>query len=1260
MAKKEQMTPEQKKVVQVRGRDLLVAAAAGSGKTWVLVKRIIARMKEERLDITAFLLVTFTKAAAAEMRERFTKAIEAEQEALLLMEHTDAEALAYWNRQESLVYQAQICTIDSFCADIVKQYFMHIEVDPNYRIAEEGELKILRSEVMDALLEEEYEKQDEDFLHLVECYAPGRNDRKIAELVLRLTEFQMSHANPDQWILHAKAQIKDISYYTKELCYHIGQMLAPACLDAKEAGEIAQQEDGEKVRALLQEEYDLLCRMREMAEQSEIEALEARLKQPGFQTLRFPKEYDEESKEQIKAYREHYKKIVKQLKESFFKVPYETPCSDLLAMAPVVETLLELSRTFRIRYQERKRKEAVADFSDVEHMALDILTELDEQGIRHPSAIAQKLKEEYAEIMIDEYQDSNYLQEAILSSFADHNMFMVGDMKQSIYRFRMAEPRLFVDKYETFATYDEELSDEVQQVKVELDRNFRSSSNVLESINYLFYRLMHRSIGDVEYDLAASLKAGADYTPPKKETCVPGARYDNVTELLIYDRKQQQEETEEDTEDKVTAEARMIAFRIKQMLDPAHPMLVKMGEDEETKRPLYRPATYRDMVVLLRSPSASAAAFAEVFAQEGIPAYVERTKGYFEAAEIELMLLYLNILVNSRDDIAVTACLYQFFGGLKAQELALIFAECREQGFSDRLKEAGIFADLTTVFGKCKAWLAAREQGILTDPLDGVDMVSLQQRLQHFYAEYEQYEAYSQVMTVSKLLQTIYEKSGYLRYQSALPAGERRVANLMMLVTKATQYEALGKRSVFPFLRYIEKMKSYDVDFGEANLLSENENVVRIMSIHKSKGLEFPIVFVSQLSKQFNEMDQKSDLLLSAERGVGTGYIDPVLRIKRSTIARNMMAVEGKRAMLGEELRVLYVALSRAKDKCILTAVSKDLLTQLAALPGKMDYAGLYSSKNYLEWILSALRAHPVLREKLQEAGVKVQEEKDEYPDCEAAFALSCFDQNDLKSVRQERIADTLIQKEQLEERAQALSREELETLKERMQEHYAHSDAVTQVGKYSVSQIKAQNSTPAAGGHHSHFEPTLPQFMKKDQEGGVTGAMRGTYIHKFMERYDFTKGYDDAEYETVAQWMQTHQYPGIYEAFSRQELKTFFESELAQQMVAAAKKGRLYKEAQFVVGFPAEEVTKDMDVICQEEDLLLVQGIIDAYYETDEGNLVIMDYKTDQVTDPDTLEERYQMQLAYYQKTLEQITEKEVAHRMIYSFALGVQIDLK
>ena len=1305
------MTSAQKQVTMARGKDILVSAAAGSGKTWVLVKRILQRMKEEHINISEFLIVTFTKAAAAEMRERIGVAIQDALDELLEQQEQLASAgeqnleleeeIAYFIRQTGLVYQAQICTIDSFCGDIVKQYFMKINIDPQYRIADEAELKILRGEVMERLLESYYEEASENFLTFVDCYAPGRDDKKIEELIETLYFFQMSHPDPEKWVHKSKELLNDKEVWYKEVLAHCVLLLEDLLKDVDFAYEYAKANGAnDKILDVFLSDQLYFSSVKDACVAESYDDAYKRVAAHGKYATLNKKTMDADAGAYLAALRDAYKKNMKKLEETHFVYSYEQLERERKAVSSNMSVLFQLSTDFRILYEAEKRKKNMADFSDVEHMALHILNDIDGEGQFVPSEIALRMKAQYKEIMIDEYQDSNYLQETILSSFSDHNMFMVGDMKQSIYRFRMARPELFVGKYNTFYTYSDESQDALQ-VKIELDQNFRSSANVLEVTNYLFYHLMGASIGGVVYDDAASLKPGAQYPIP--EFCEDDERirqdpdgyyYDNDLELLLYDM-QKGEETLDRTEesddqewDKVESEARMVAQKIQSMMQPGHRFLVKDNHLSGAAKEQYRPLEYRDIVILMRSPSSAANLFSKVLTDAGIPAYVESSVGYFSSPEVQIVLNYLRALINSTDDFVMASILRNYFGSLTPSEFAMITVAMRNCEYEGH----------QTLFQKVQKWLNMQDSnaGECKDhslDVQGGKTDTLVEKLRRFMDFYLLCKKKAKDMTVAELIQFIYDCSGYYSFVSSMPAGTRRKANLDMLIQKARDYEKTNYRGLFQFVQYMNQLRTYDVDYGEANMLSENDNVVRIISIHKSKGLEYPVVFVSMLGKQFNEMDLKADVLLDADFGVGPNVIDSVLRTKHKTIMRDAITLKSKKDMLGEELRILYVALTRAKDKCILTSAVDHLKKKLEKVPYRTGCASIFRAKSYLDWILMSFGHHRAMHPIYQQYGLELLERDDhKYRTTQVqihkyvAEDIGLFDEKD--SVGREEILSELI------EEAKQLDEERVRELNDRLSQNYAWEWATAQVGKYSVSQVKQYqldypeqehadhedlydesdegdaNHTNAKNSvfvekksvkqlHPRTQDPIIPRFLQDSKDAVVlTSAQKGTYIHKFMELYDFTRRYTLEEFDRVADWMEIHGYDGIRQVFSPGKCKAFFESTLAKEMCAAADEDKLHKESQFVVGFPANEVLADLGVVIdQTEERILIQGIVDAYYELPDGSLVLLDYKTDRVQKMEVLQEKYTLQLSYYKKTLEQITGKKVDRCILYSFFLDEEI---
>ena len=1234
------MTKQQEMVTMARRKNILVSAAAGSGKTWVLVKRIMKQLKESRIDIHKFLIVTFTKAAAGEMKERIAKEIQTELDMAVKENIIDDEWINFLNRQNTLVHKAPICTIDSFCKDIVKQYFMKIDIDPQFRIADDAELNILIQDTLEEIMETEYENAEPGFLHLLECYVPGKDDKKIKDMILSLYHYQMAQADPSYWINCTRNILSDSNIWYEKIMNHVELIIREILNKVDNAITFARNENAEnKIMEVLlsdKEYYDdvLSC----CITQNFDKCYNIINTHERYNTLR-KSSMEKEAGEYLQNLRDRYKALMKsQIESKFFKRTKEELEKDRIAIIPDMNTLLNLSMKFARYYEARKKEKGIVDFCDIEHFALNILTENKGDGTFIPSEIARKIGKDYFEIMIDEYQDSNFIQENILSAITGglgfNNMFMVGDMKQSIYRFRMARPELFIGKhkdYETFSTNE----DSGENVKIELDSNFRSCPNVLESINYIFYHIMHKEIGGINYDKVAALKPG---TIPIAPILSNNEWYNNDTELLIFDKENEPNNNYTDLE----LEAKMIASKIKELTDKKNPMLVHDSATTGDETQQYRPATYRDIVILLRSPAGKADIISEILNKSNIPAHVETNTGYFSAMEVRSVLSYLTILNNKTNDIEVTAVLRSYFGKCSAKDLAYLFAKTKSLECDNMMQRINCFMELQD----------SRE--------NDVQLNELKTKLKCFLSSYKLYEQKSKYLSICELLKSIYEETGYADYISALPAGERRKANLYMLLQKAADYEKTNFRGLFEFITYIQQLEKYNIDYGEANVIGEHDNAVRIMSIHKSKGLEFPIVFVSNLAGEFNKNDVKNNILLHPELGVGPNIIDNIVRTKHSTVMRDVIALDMNKEMLGEELRVLYVALTRAKEKCILTAnVSSWGKKIIENIPQENGYTDIIASKSYLDWILISLAHHKAMQIHYSKYGLEVPEcDEHMYGRCD--FIVKTYNKDILLlEEKEELISNDSIHNKLLEDVTKADI-----TLKKDIQSYlkyeYPYADSTTQVRKYSVSQLKQlsvnsdklENEFKKMDDNNS--EKTLPRFLQVNQM--PKGATAGTYIHKFMQLYNFTNGFSEDEYNRVCDLLTKRNMPNIRNIFKKEQLKSFFDSNLGKNMIIAAQKGKLYKEVQFVVGFPKAEIISTLDEQTK-DDLLLVQGVIDAYYENEKGDIVIMDYKTDKTKTIKQLKDSYKSQLSYYKKTIEQIKQKPVVSIIIYSFYLNKEI---
>ncbi len=834
-------TAEQQKVIDLRNRNILVSAAAGSGKTAVLVERIIQRITDERepVDVDRMLIVTYTEAAASEMKERIAAAIEKQ------LEQRPGDARL--EQQAALIHTAPITTIHSFCLSVIRDHFHVIGIDPGFRIVEEGELKLLKQDVLDELLEECYEKGDEEFLEFTEKFGRGKNDRRIEELILKLYEFSCSYPCPGKWLdscvmayksedMLSSGFVKNAELRVRRRGKDIGGILDRAL-------KICEEPDGPYMYAdMIESDRKYLDRI---IKAEDFETMYDAVN--GFAWKRLSTKRDEtvspEKKEEVKKLRKQAKKLVEGLQAAYFYAPWQVWAEDMRDASGSMATLSGLVKQFSKLLGEKKRSRNMIDFNDMEHFALSILTE-EKDGHTAPSRVAEEYQERFEEVMIDEYQDSNLVQEAILTSVSrmekgQNNIFMVGDVKQSIYRFRLSRPELFMEKYDTYT-----LEDSACQ-RVDLHKNFRSRPEVLDSANYLFEQIMQRGFGGIEYDENAALYPGADF-PEQPEDTDSGFSY--RTELLLLDKKEAAVRTAEGGGDAKKAEARMIARRIRE--------LTGSGMVYDRAEGACRRVRYRDIVILTRSIKGWAESFSSVLAEEGIPAYSVSREGYFETYEVSVLMDYLRILDNARQDLPLAAVLTSPFGGLDVQELARIRLAFPELPFYEAYVRYAEAEDLPGEEGKTR------------------------EKLESFYGQMAYFRRKVPYTPIHELLAEIIDRTGYGTYISAMPGGAQRQANVEMLVEKAAAFEGTSYKGLFNFIRYIEQLRKYDVDYGEAGILDEQADTVRIMSIHKSKGLEFPIVFAAGMGKAFNMQDVRGSVILHPELGAGLDVVDLEQRTK--------------------------------------------------------------------------------------------------------------------------------------------------------------------------------------------------------------------------------------------------------------------------------------------------------------------------------------------------------------------------------------------
>lgn len=1206
-------TEEQQKVIDTRNCNILVSAAAGSGKTAVLVERIIQRItdKNNPVDIDELLIVTFTRAAAGEMKERIRQAIEKK-----LEENPEDEHL---QRQSTLVHHALITTIDSFCSYIVKNYFHLIDLDPSFRMGDEGEMRLLQADVADAVLEEAYTEEAPSFLAFADGFAGGKTDKNIPEMIIKLYSFSMSYPYPEEWLLNCRKayEVKTLEELEKAdwmqlIKSEVKQEIKEVSMLLKQSLEIAKETDGpvfysglleDEVLAVVKlEQTENFFEWKEMLDKLEFKRLPAGKKAE--------KELVSESQQELaKNLRSEAKDQIKALKERYFQETAEEMLENLQRAGEPVGVLIDLTLAFMKLYKEKKKEKNILDFGDLEHYALEILIKHTEEKDERTDA-ARELSKKFAEIMIDEYQDSNLVQEKLLTAVSKmedgiYNIFMVGDVKQSIYRFRLARPDLFMEK---FKTYPQETGKNC--LRIDLHKNFRSCAEVLEGVNYLFYQIMGEDLGGVEYDCTAALYPGKTFPPKQEEEKEP------TTEVLFLEN-----EEEENTRE---LEARMVALRIGELVGK---YLVLDKQTEE-----YRPAKYSDFTILLRTMSGWAETFKKILNSCGIPASVATKTGYFSAQEVTTVLDYLKILDNPMQDIPLAAALHGLPDGFSFQELAEIKVLGMENG-KNSFYEALLLGEK------------------LSSPLG--------EKICRFFAVYRELRRKVPYTPMHELIWDFYDATDFLVYQQSFVSGEQRKANLLMLAEKARDYESTSYRGLFNFIRYIENLKKYQVDFGEANILSENEDTVRIMSIHGSKGLEFPIVFVCGMGKQINMQDARESIALHPDLGIGAPYVDTRLRIRTRTILQKAVQREILLESLGEELRILYVALTRAKEKLILTGVTSKLEDTLKSFEmlkkreeERLPYGLRVKGKSYLDWVLKALARHRAMKPFYERYNLSVYPFNEMY-DREPDFIVRQVQPLELV------LDEAQLRTEEMLKKGELLLWDSSEVYDEKwrklFQDSFSYEYPYEAEGaipaKLTVSEVKRMQNADTEESEilleEKETEEIVPLFMQETKEE-LKGAAKGTLYHRVWENLDYDK-IDTKEQieEQLKNILTAEEKKSIWVP----DFNRFAKSPLVGRMKAAAQREQLYREQPFVIAMPANQIREEYET----EEEILVQGIIDAYFEEEDG-LVLVDYKTDKVQKGQEKElvEKYKVQMQYYKKALEMITDKEVKEIYIYSTGLG------
>ena len=1215
-------TDEQKDVIGLRDRNMLVSAAAGSGKTAVLVERILTMVTEgeKPIDVDELLVVTFTRAAAAEMKERILVALEERLKNDVENEHLQ--------RQTAFVHNAQINTIDGFCAYVIKNYFHLIDLDPGYRVADEGELKLLKAEVVREVLEEYYAVGQPEFETFIEWYATGKNDANIEEVLLKLYDFSMSHPWPAKWLDECVMSYREDSQggeWLEKMWQDINLNLQEVEALAKQNLEISNQIDGPDmyVEALLNDS-ELVMML--LSSGGDYEKFGATLRGHKWQRLSTKRGegVSPEKKEQVKTQRKELKDILGTIEKLYFYTVAEEVWGNLDKCYPVVATLAKLTKAFMERFTEKKRQRNILDFTDMEHLALDILIEHGGDDIK-PSQAACELSERFVEILIDEYQDSNRVQEMLLKSVSrehqgKNNIFMVGDVKQSIYRFRLACPELFMEKHSSYT------KEESPCQRIDLHKNFRSRGEVLETVNYLFYQIMQESLGGITYNDEAALYVGAKF----KETDSAA-----TSEILLMEKEGQLLKDEEGINAQ-EIEARMVANRIHEIVGKAQ--VFDKAIDG------YRKARYSDCVILLRTITGWGDTFARVLGDQGVPAHVMSKSGYFSAIEVATVLNYLHICDNPQQEIPFTAILRSPIVGCTVSELATI----KSMYPKDRIYEG------------CKRYCEEYQdsESVASEHDDD----TLYEKLRGFYNIFNQVRGKVAYTPIHELIRDILTMTEYGRFVTAMPAGNQRSANINMLIEKAIEFEQTSYRGLFNFIRYIEYLQKYSVDFGEVNVNSENDDTVRIISIHKSKGLEFPIVFVSGMGKKFNLRDSSATIVLHQDYGIGTEYIEPTRRLKAPTLLKQVIKRQTVAESLGEEMRVLYVALTRAKEKLIMTGMVEHLerriisCANIARMQQKhLSYVTRLKARDYWGWVLPALAKSDSFTELYQRYEIEHPRLLDKTP-----VAIRLVTQEELVEEAVVRQVQKDINKKLLTnlEQTPIVDKSFQDELSGKFSFVYPYESQIEVPVKTTVSELKAdlkRAEVEEGTSYQADIIPMIPNFIEKKEEK-LSGAERGTAYHRVMECLNFLEL--ESQEQIASQLEKLYEEKKIDEItksiVSIEDIWLFANSKLGQRMKAAAINNCLHKEQPFVMSVPASE----KDARFSDEDTILVQGIIDIFFF--EGDkIVVADYKTDKVIvgQEAMLAEKYGKQLEYYAEALERVTGQKVTEKVIYSFTSACEV---
>lgn len=1214
-------TPAQKSAIDTRDCNVLVSAAAGSGKTAVLVERIISMITDpdKNIDIDRLVVVTFTKAAAAQMKDKIRKALDS----MLDENPGDVNLL----RQITLLNNAQITTIDSFCLWIIRNHFPEVNLDPGFRIMDEGEKKLIENDVLEDVLEEFYAEADEEFFNLVDAFGMGRDDSGLVSTIDKIYRFSRSNPWIDEWFDECMKVYDDETYDNpaiKELYDSIKNVLLDYRDKYNRLVDICSEPAGPAAyTGALQSD---LLGINEMINSQNFGELGRRIRIFSFEALSRKKDAgaDLDIKEYVKGQRKLFKDYIGRLNDKIFLKDDEGIFSDMQGAGIQIRTLLKVAKVYAKRVSEVKREKGIIDFNDMEHLALSILVKKEDGKLVYTET-ADKLANRFEEILIDEYQDSNQLQEVILNAVSktrlsgeNNNIYMVGDVKQSIYKFRLACPELFIEKYDTYG----ETGD---NVRIELQKNFRSRENVLECANDVFSHIMNKNFSGIGYDESVRLNAGFPYPEYSDSNYGDGAN--KSTDVILISSENEEEATTRELE----------ADRLAKLIEGIVASGVNVYDADKN---IYRPAEYRDIVILTRSVTGWADTFADALMDRGIPAYTDSSTGYFSVREIQVILSMLTIVDNPVQEISLAAAMMSYFGGFTAAELGMVRKLGRE--YVDKNVHNNLYEHLKAV-----AVIGGE------DKIQETDVKQLSGKCALFLAKLTLYRDKSSVEPLYDLCWEMIYDSGYYDYVGTMPAGAQRQANLNVLLERAAGYGKSSYSGLFNFLRYIERLKKFDEDFAEGAASLDNENLVRIMSIHKSKGLEFPIVILAGAHKSINFMDATAPVLVDQNLGIAVDYVDLKRRTKTPTIIKGAMARRIVRESIAEEERLLYVAMTRAREKLIITGVVKDAdktldkyrgrAEQLAA-DGMLSFADSENIKNYLDMIMPVCLMDS---DKLK-GSFNVMVDAGENSESDA------FESEEMSDENKKAVAD----KDLMSQPEVSAGYPLLDELPE-----YVPDDNAAGRMKLTVSQLKAMQAEDDSE-ENAYMDESVKAALKKEEcdetnsiipkfisgeEVKLAANERGSAYHRVMECLDYSVSVNlDGVKADINRMLETGKMNKLQvKSVNPRDISTFVQSDIGKRAASAVNSGRARREQPFVFEYEGQ----------------LIQGIIDMYFE-EYGELVLIDYKTDRVDKSTAVEQelvkRYAIQLDYYAKALAQLTGKCVKEKIIYSFALekGIIVD--